>query len=462
MSLSISGLNANVSGGEIFIKVPNNNYYVLLANHLNFNELYEILEPELKKTKNGAFQKGRKLTVRIHIGILILQCLTKLTDRQISDNLSLNAAFQIFCGLQNVDKWHVPHYSKIEEFRNRFSPSTHHKISQFILKTVRKLGYTNGETTDSDSTIMEANMAYPSDAQLLVKLTNYAAKSCLVLKRFKHNLIIKPKEIKAKSKEYFFLAKKTAKNIKKIVFKELHKLVMEQVLPVIDFVTEVTSNKMNVFTNRNKVLFEKLLKGMKYLQDVAKFIRTQKIEKSKILSFNLNQVACISKGKLGKNLEFGRVFQLSRLDGNYMMILKANDVLQSDKSAIPKVIYAHRNIYGAGILKNISADKGYHSDKNRTALKRAGIEDGIQRPSNSKILGLLSKERKEELYNRRAGIEPLIGHVKNFGLRRSKMKSDTTIEASAYRSVIGFNLNQLIREFEITGENKYTQKILLA
>ena len=53
------------------------------------------------------------------------------------------------------------------------------------------------------------------------------------------------------------------------------------------------------------------------------------------------------------------------------------------------------------------------------------------------------KDLKETIYNRRAGIEPLIGHIKNdLGLEKSKMKSDITTESAAYRCTNGFNLIQ--------------------
>lgn len=54
--------------------------------------------------------------------------------------------------------------------------------------------------------------------------------------------------------------------------------------------------------------------------------------------------------------------------------------------------------------------------------------------------------REKELIDRRAGIEPLIGHAKNRSqLSRSRMKSDKTIEAAEFASILGFNLRQIIR-----------------
>ena len=58
----------------------------------------------------------------------------------------------------------------------------------------------------------------------------------------------------------------------------------------------------------------------------------------------------------------------------------------------------------------------------------------------------MNEAKKEQLRDRRAGIEPLIGHTKHGGqLGRSRMKSDQATLAAGYGSVLGMNLRQLIR-----------------
>lgn len=88
--------------------------------------------------------------------------------------------------------------------------------------------------------------------------------------------------------------------------------------------------------------------------------------------------------------------------------------------------------------------EGYYSHDNIKSISAMNINtQGIQRPATIKkqVFG----EEVHQLRNRRAGIEPLIGHVKEFGLRKSKMKSDKTTLSSGYRSIMGFNLHQLKR-----------------
>ena len=55
-------------------------------------------------------------------------------------------------------------------------------------------------------------------------------------------------------------------------------------------------------------------------------------------------------------------------------------------------------------------------------------------------------EEKTRLKNRRAGIEPLIGHLKQgWQMGKTRMKTDESCLSSAYTSVLGFNLRQLMR-----------------
>ena len=82
-----------------------------------------------------------------------------------------------------------------------------------------------------------------------------------------------------------------------------------------------------------------------------------------------------------------------------------------------QAFHAHAVLFGAGALKSASADKGYWSAKNQSALIGCGVrENEMQPPVNVKSQhGVSSIEVKERLRNRRAGIDPLIGRAKHGG-----------------------------------------------
>jgi hypothetical protein len=120
-----------------------------------------------------------------------------------------------------------------------------------------------------------------------------------------------------------------------------------------------------------------------------------------------------------------------------------------DKLNFGSAIVEHAAIFGLGCLDSIATDKGYYSKANFKIAAQAGVgEIGLQCPGRVKIRQ--SSENitdAKRLRDRRAGIEPLIGHAKRFGLGKSRMKSDVSTLASGYRSVLGFNLRQIERHF---------------
>lgn len=201
--------------------------------------------------------------------------------------------------------------------------------------------------------------------------------------------------------------------------------------------------------NIRRVFLQLIEKGKKYLNDVRTFINTGSMVKDKLLSFHLSEVFCITKNKPGKKYQFGRIVQLGRIRGNFFFVGKNDIPNQADKKSVEMILKTHEQTFDDKLINSVVTDKGYYSRKNEKLMLKHGIKEiSIQRPSNikSERVSPLSKKREEALVDRRAGIEPLIGHAKNCSqLGRSRMKSDRTIEASGFASVLGFNLRQLIR-----------------
>jgi hypothetical protein len=255
-------------------------------------------------------------------------------------------------------------------------------------------------------------------------------------------------KIRQKSKEYFFLKKNAKIEVRRKLFAGYHNLVTEQISPAIEFLRAMSSRQIRLLPwNIQYHLLQIQEYGIGYLNDVKHFVQTNSIKAGKILSFHAQAVACIPKGKAGKPREFGRVFQLGRIGGNFLIAFNCTSIRMEDKPSLLPVIQEHRKIFGTGVLKGVGTDKGYYTIGNIQGAKNLKINsDGIQRTVKAK--NQPPSAVVKTLRDRRAGIEPLIGHAKAFGLRKSKMKSDRATLASGYRSVLGFNLNQIIRQME--------------
>lgn len=310
---------------------------------------------------------------------------------------------------------------------------------------------------DLDSTVQEGNMAYPSDANMMLKLARSAGRIIDWLRNkgtttLSEEFSVDLAGIAKTSKEYFFLAKNTVIEKRREVFRRLHRQVKKSVYPLIDFLQSSGQSSLDLLPWNLREQARMIGKDAKrYLLDVAHFVRKHALKPGKILSLHLREVACACKGKLGKDCEFGRVFQLGRIGGNFLIPMACTSVRMEDKLNFGSAIIEHAAIFGDGRLDSIATDKGYYSKANFNIAANAGVREiGLQCPGRVKIRQ--SSENivdAKRLRDRRAGIEPLISHAKRFGLGKSRMKSDISTLASGYRSVLGFNFG-----FQFTSNRK--------
>lgn len=464
MSICESGIDCSTKGAKVLVDITEMHPLIQLACSLPWRELFELILPDLQKTKSGKWWLGRKLKVRIHLGIYLLQQLFNKKDREIEYDVKDNAAYQIFCGRGIVEKWHTPDHTKIEEFRSRLSSETQKALANKISSHAVKLGFADSSDIDVDSTIQEAHMAYPADSCLLKKLGSMSAKVGKFLNTKLNECILDPikinmKKISSTARNYFFMPKNSTKEIKNEKLKFLLDVVQQETNRVVEICSNLSEDVIkDMKWNYAKTIYQIRELAAQYFEDVKSFLSTGAVVSTKLLSFHLKQVACFTKGKLGKKYQFGRCFQLGRISGNFFFVTKCETVQMPDKTSFSSIIEEYEKTFERSDINSVTTDKGYYSKKNEKLLFKKGVNEiGIQRPGNIKKPKQkpLTQEREEELVNRRSGIEPLIGHVKQCGqLGRSRMKSDQSVESSGYAAVLGFNMRQLIRHQKASEQEK--------
>lgn len=214
MSICFSGLDTPCCVQPVTIDVSPAHPLIQLAQVIPWQALADMVLPDLKRTTaQGKWWLGRKLRLRIHLGAILLQWLYHLTDRQVEWAIKDNAAYQLFCGRGVIALWHAPDHTKIEEFRSRLSPETQRQAANAIAVWATRLGFADPSTMDIDSTVQEANIAYPSDAHLMVKMTLLVHKVWTYMKKnisFFVDFIpsVDVKAVKAKARAYWFRDRK--------------------------------------------------------------------------------------------------------------------------------------------------------------------------------------------------------------------------------------------------------------
>jgi IS5 family transposase len=450
MSLCHRGLDEKLTDTAVTLAVSAEEPLLALANALDWVHIARLAIPDLKRTAKGCWYLGRRLSLRSHLAVMILQSLLKETDRGMQRRIEHTPVLQVFCGRSVLPDWRCPDHTKIEELRNRLTSDTHRAIGEYVLRVAQGRGFADASWMDVDSTVQEANISYPADSGLMKKLSEKAHRVLVYVQEKKKTYVPKTlhidiERIRKTAQGYFFLARTAAIEVRRELFARYHRLVKRQLRPVLKLYQSFSARQRRALPWHIRRALEQLSSsGWRYLLDVGHFVRTHTLKPGKRLAFHAQALTCIKKGKAGKSHEFGRVFQLGRIGGNFLIPFPCTDVRMQDQHSLLPAIHVHRALFGEDRLKQVGTDKGYYSARNIKAIEALAINaDGVQRPSTLKQRP--PPEVTEALKRRRAGIEPLIQHAKSFGLGRSRMKSDETTLASGYRAVMGFNLHQMMR-----------------
>ena len=120
-----------------------------------------------------------------------------------------------------------------------------------------------------------------------------------------------------------------------------------------------------------------------------------------------------------------------------------------DAASLKKMVVQHIHLFQTPI-ESIGTDKGYYAKENEQLALDFGIKEVVIQRSRRRLKDSpqnpISQDTLERLENRRAGIEPIIGHLKKYWqMGRSRMKTDKSTESSGYSALLGFNLKQMMR-----------------
>src|SRR5215813_11220733 len=356
MSICSSGLNAPCCAQPVTIDLTATHPLLQLAQSIPWDALAEMVLPDLKQTTTkGKWWLGRKLMLRIHLGVFLLQWLSNLTDRQIEGGLKEKAAYQLFCGRGVINRWHVPDHTKIEEFRSRLSPDTQRQVANQVAVWARKLGFADPGKRELDSTIQEANLAYPSDAHLMVKMTLLVNKGWLSMKRNISSFTdflprVDVKAVKAQARAYGLRDRTDAEQTPR-AFEALWDEAFTQISQVRKyFALLLDYDLQRIPWNIRRALAQVNDYCSSFFLHVAGFICRGKVHPEKVLSSHAQAVSCFNKGKVPKRLQFGRAFQLGRMGGNFLVVGACTSLRMEDTASVRLRIGEHHSLFGHGTL----------------------------------------------------------------------------------------------------------------
>lgn len=398
-----------------------------------FGELYAVMGRPAKP-------------IRLMVSLLLLKQMYDLSDEAVVEEWVQNPYYQFLSGEQ-VFQWKFPcEPSDLVHFRHRLGEAGVEKLFQYSVELHGKAA--EEKVVIADTTVQEKNITFPTDVKLYRKVVEYcwrvAEQEGFALRQrytriVKRQLLLQRFRKHRKQYKQALRAERKLRTIAGCLLREI--------------IRKVPEKRFSLYAGQIEVSDRILSQG--------------KNDQHKIYSLHEPEVYCVAKGKDHRAYEFGSKSALLWTKRSGIIVgaisLKENEY---DGHTLTAAIKQWRGMrandrWGDGEVPELTeliADRGYRGPKqfeNTMITIPRPMEKGRSAYEIRKI---------REKFRRRAGIEPVIGHLKSdYGLDRNFLKGTVGDQLNVMLSAAAYNLRKWMRKvlFVLSGEwfwELYTEK----
>lgn len=378
---------------------------------------------------------------RAKVGLLILKHLYRFSDEELVDLLKRDIYAQYLCNISLKEAKNFINSSTLSKFRKQIGIEGVKLIEQEVLNSLKRAKLLKGRRLVCDTTVVPANITYPTDVSLLEKVRKKALKYLEKAKQFGAKTYRTYKRTAQKVYvQYQKIRHHTVKSRKKTQ-KKILQFSRRNVFQLKEAVKEI-SKTAGSFLDKAK---ERFLKEAKEFLNTASTIITQQKDiykglkvKERIVSIHQPHIRPMVRGKYPVEVEFGPKVLLN-LKNNFLFLedLQFNNV--SDAQLLDTAIKGYKERFNS-LPSQLTTDRGFWSPENYTLAESYGISK-IAIENKGKSSYLKGKPFRERLRRLRCSIEAKLSLAKRkFGLDRIRYTIQNGEEIWIRLSLISMNL----------------------
>ncbi len=427
---------------------------VLLADHELLLALVERWRVEFEETGRAVLTEGRPtIALESYVRLMVLKQRYRWGYRTLVAEVSDSIHLRRFCRISLTER--VPDESTVRKLTRRIGAETVSEMTRvLVVKATREKRF-RPRAVRIDSTVIEADVKYPTDSDL-------AAGGVRVLAREGRKL---GKLIGEKTRRVRDRSRAMGRKLRAITrtIRRRSGEAKEEVLKLTQETGEVLSRSVKE-ARRLAAVARRRARGrgakVKLTAAVALEEMADRCEKvasqirqrvageqitDRIISLHDPDARPIRKGKLGKPTEFGYVSQLAEVTENTKpgargLILPASSALGSraENALLPGTV-AELERLGISV-QEVALDGGFMPGPTNTALERLQPKTvfiaGRQEPASKRTIRRLRRYR--------TGAEGRISHLKRrYALDRSRLKGDQGRQIWTEWSILAYNTDTL-------------------
>ena len=386
-----------------------------LAEKINWDDLEQDLSVYY------CIDNGRpSIPIRKIVGVVFLKRMFNESDESVVDRWKENPYWQYFCGEVNFQHNWPFDPTELIKFRHRMGEKGMERILKQSIDLFSKREIKENQVL-IDSTVQEKNITFPTDTKLqkrIIEKCRVIAKDEGIVLRQSYKRILKQLMIDQRFRQHPKRRKKARAAARKI------KTIAGRV--VRDLERKLNDEQMK-----------------RYLEDLLIFkqvLSQERKTQNKIYSLHEPEVGCIAKGKEAKKYEFGNKVSIAKTMKSGIIIGALSfidnpydgDTLEPQLQQVKKM---------TGRLPKLAiTDRGYRG-------KKKVLDTEIMIPGKLPADATNYQKQKTRKYFRaRAGIEPIIGHIKHdHRMIRNYLSGAQGDAVNTLLAATGFNMMKMLR-----------------
>lgn len=398
-------------------------------------------------------RRGRpSVPVRVYLRMMVLKSHTGLSYEDLVVVVEKTPMYKIFCHIPLDHS--VPDPTALMKITKRYGEEVVEQMNQQLVELLKEMNVVKGRKLRLDTTVVEGNIVYPTDAGLLFEGVRKLEKAMT-------------RNRKACGEKVRMISKRTREMKKQLlsINKILRRRTGDSIVEVRKITGEMAKLAQSVSEKAQKQLHKlrpenpKEAAQLNQMQDTVRLLdrvisQTEQVNntgtypKDRIISLDDPDARPIVKGKLGKRTEFGYKTQIEECENGIVTGYEVYKGNPSDKELLMDGVTRHKKNFGKAPLE-LSADRGYYKGTVDKELNDLGVKN-VCIPK----VGRKSKERDafentttfKRLKNWRAGSEARISCLKRrFGMARTQLRGLSGAGIWTGYSVFAHNLRQAAR-----------------
>ena len=366
---------------ESFIDM--NHELVLLSRQIDWAEV------ESDFAEYYCADNGRpSVPIRTMVGMMLLKNIYNLSDEGVVARWVENPYMQYFTGEKVFRKRPPMNPIDMTKFRNRIGEDGTEKILRIsLMVNAEEVTEKELEQVMIDSTVQEKNITFPTDAKLYRKIIE--------------------RVLKMSAREHIRLRRSYTREVKALKLKVRfmnHPKRKKEGLKAVRRLRTIAKAMVNDISR--KMSDAQMSFYRKDIDLYLRVIRQERGDKDKVYSLHEPEVECISKGKEHKKYEFGNKSAIVKTGSGLIVGALAFHGNPYDGHTLPAHLEQVRRLTGH-TPKEALTDRGYRGKK------RVGVTEISIPSSGTPGQSYYQKRKARKKFCRRAGIEPVIGHLKS-------------------------------------------------